>query len=91
MARFVTQDKRTTPRREIERNARIEMDGGTTVECTLSDVSQAGAKIAVADFTVVPDVFVLVLRDDLRKWCRVVRRAENFLGVMFIAAPAQSG
>jgi hypothetical protein len=53
----------------------------------LSDVSKTGARVAVADPSALPDEFVLSLKDDLRKWCRIVRRSENHVGVKFIAAP----
>ena len=85
------QDKRATPRREIERSARIELNDGSMVNCTLSDVSQTGARIAVDDAARVPDEFTLVLRDDLRRRCRAIRRDENSLGIMFVAIPPQAG
>jgi hypothetical protein len=87
-ATFVMQDKRATPRREIARTARIELGDGTALDCALSDVSQAGARIAIENAAAVPDEFVLVLRDDLRRRCRAIRRADNSLGVMFVADPA---
>jgi methyl-accepting chemotaxis protein len=85
------QDKRASPRREIARAARIELGDGTAVECTLSDVSQTGARVAIEDAAAVPDEFVLVLRDDLRRRCRAIRRDDGSLGVMFVANPAMPG
>ncbi len=85
------QDKRATPRREIERAARIELSDGSLVDCTLADVSQAGARIAIEETAAIPDEFVLVLRDDLRRHCRAIRRAEKFLGVVFVANPSPAG
>ena len=88
---FVMQDKRATPRREIARTAQIELGDGTALDCTLSDVSQTGARIAIENAATIPDEFVLVLRDDLRKRCRTIRRADNSLGVMFVAPPLPAG
>ncbi len=84
---LLMQDKRANPRREITRPARIELGDGTTLDCALSDVSQNGARIALDNAAAVPEEFVLVLRDDLRRHCRAMRRADNSLGVMFIAEP----
>ena len=85
------QDNRATPRREIERTARIELSDGSQVDCTLADVSQAGARIAIGDAAAIPDEFILVLRDDLRRHCRAIRRSGQSLGVMFVANPSAGG
>jgi hypothetical protein len=75
------------PRRELERSVQMIVEGAAPVACVLSDVSRSGACIAVADPRTVPDEFVLLLKDDLRKWCRVVRRLEKHVGIQFIASP----
>jgi len=85
------QEKRTVPRRDIQRAAKIELHDGTTVDCTLADVSQTGARITVSDASTLPEEFTLVLRDDLRRRCRAIRRGDNSLGVKFVAESAALG
>lgn len=81
------QDKRSAPRREIERTAHIEIASGPPIPCTLSDVSQSGGRLALQDTASLPEEFILALRDDLRRWCRIMRRSDREVGVKFIAAP----
>ena len=56
------------------------------MECTLLDVSQAGARLKVGVADELPSEFLLVLSDDVKRWCRVVRRIKGDVGVKFIAA-----
>jgi hypothetical protein len=81
------QDKRAAPRRGLERQVHIEAADGSSIPCSLSDVSKSGARLAVSDPAALPDEFMLCLKDDLRKWCQVVRRSDKHVGVKFIAAP----
>lgn len=86
-AKNAGQDKRQTPRLPIERTVHAVLDDGAHMECTLSDVSRSGALLSVDDAEKLPAEFELVLRDDLRKWCRVMRRSEKGVGIKFVAAP----
>jgi len=54
-------------------------------------VSQTGARIAIENAAANRDEFVLVLRDDLRRHCRAIRRADNSLGVMFVPTSPSAG
>lgn len=83
------QDKRRKPRQTIQRTVQAVTVNDTqlAVDCTLLDISQSGARLYSAGAATLPREFVLVLRDDIRKWCRVVRRAKNDIGVRFIEKP----
>jgi hypothetical protein len=81
------QDKRNAPRLDVERAVQIIAGDAAPIPCSLSDVSRSGARLLVADPAALPDEFMLLFRDDLRKWCRVMRRDAKHIGIKFIAAP----
>jgi hypothetical protein len=83
-------EKRQTPRLPIDRTVRIALGDGTQIACAMSDVSKSGARLGLEDASKLPDEFELMLRDDLRKWCRVMRRSETSVGIKFIATPNKS-
>lgn len=78
-------DKRNSPRCDLERPVQIVLADGPSITCALSDVSRSGARIYVSDPAALPDEFEIVLKDDIRKWCRVMRRLDKHVGVKFIA------
>jgi hypothetical protein len=80
------QDKRQTPRLDIEKVVHI-LNGETRIACKLTDVSKSGARLGLDDSAGIPEEFEIVLRDGLRKWCRVMRRSEKQIGIKFIAPP----
>ena len=57
--------------------------------CTLVDISRGGALLAVEHPASLPDEFLLELRAGLTRWCRVVRRDSDRVGVQFIEPPIQ--
>ena len=81
------QDKRNAPRLDVERAVQIISGDAPPIPCSLSDVSRSGARLAVADPKALPDEFMLLFRDDLKKWCRVMRRDAKHVGIKFIPAP----
>ena len=54
--------------------------------CTLYDISECGAKIALAGYLEPPEQFKLLLSEDgrMQRLCRIVWRVDNFLGVEFL-------
>ncbi|MFZ5690214.1 MAG: PilZ domain-containing protein [Pseudomonadota bacterium] len=58
---------------------------GGSVTCTLLDVSRTGAMLSTNGR--LPDIFYLTLRPGLVRWCQVVWRRGNQVGVKFIPAP----
>ena len=82
----MVQEKRKTPRREIVRTVQAVTlnDSRPPVACTLLDISQSGARLSADDQGTLPNEFLLVIRDDLKKMCRVMRRSKTEIGVRFI-------
>ncbi|MBV1697908.1 MAG: PilZ domain-containing protein [Hyphomicrobiales bacterium] len=66
---------------------RIALEGsGDFIDCTMTDLSAAGARLDVAKGIELPDYFVLVLSHDghLRRQCSVAWRSPTSVGVEFI-------
>ena len=61
-------------------------------DCTLSDVSDTGARVDVQDSTTIPDHFVLMLSSNgaARRFCRVVWRKPRQVGVKFARSLADA-
>jgi hypothetical protein len=86
-------EKRKGLRRPVGQPVAIlRSDGSFVCECTLRDVSDGGARIAltVKPGTAVPDIapeFILSLtrRGNLIRYCETIWRRENEIGVRFIA------
>ncbi len=80
-------EKRKDIRRSVTYPAFIELGGGAPArECTLCDVSQQGAQLAVAGPETLPNEFILALSSDgaARRRCRVIWRTESSVGVEFL-------
>jgi hypothetical protein len=77
---------RKKPRRAFHYNARI-LTGGEApaVVCSIADISEIGARLALERETEIPDEFVLLLtpKGTPRRNCRVVWRDGLALGVEF--------
>lgn len=84
------EEKRKNRRRDLRYNARILIAPKQFLDCKLFNVSDAGARIEVADTGVLPDRFVLVLatHGPVRRACEVAWRDPNHVGVKFVSAPA---
>lgn len=55
--------------------------------CSVSDVSQTGARVALDDPSLLPDRLILDVNQTIRRWCRVLWRSEMHVGVRFINDP----
>jgi hypothetical protein len=76
-------ETRAAPRFRVAKPARIE-HGGEQVICTLRDLSLTGASLQVTDPAAIPATFTLVVPEDsLTVSCRIVRRTEFRIGVVF--------
>jgi hypothetical protein len=74
---------RKSPRHEIHYLAHIDVEGRPApLSCIIWDISGNGAKLTVADEQHVPDEFTLIFR----RHCRVVRRYDGQIGVLFVSA-----
>lgn len=86
--------KRNSARKDMQHPAWVEVgDGSPPRSCTLSDVSQTGAKLAIENPSDIPAEFTLLLTGDgtVRRRCRVMRRANGEIGVQFLSASPPRG
>jgi len=79
-------EKRKSRRQQMTHVAKIFIGPQQIHDCKLSNVSETGARIEVADSSVLPDRFLLLLapRGGARRACRVIRREPNHIGVEFV-------
>jgi hypothetical protein len=79
-------ERRSHERIKINRVARIYADSiGVTCECTISDISEGGARLFVSDVQL-PDRFLLQIFGDkaAREECKVAWRLGGEMGVQFV-------
>ena len=81
-------ENRQYGRHEITLEVRIETGSGPATNCWLADISQTGARLAVASSANLPDEFTLALSAEMRRRCRVVWRTGQALGVQFVTETA---
>jgi hypothetical protein len=80
----VSAERRIEPRRKVLKRARISTHHlGTSIDCTVRNLSDSGALLLVTSSVGVPDEFDLVFDDRSVKRCRVVRRSIDKVGVAF--------
>ena len=83
------EEKRKTRRRQMRHSAKLLIAPKQLLDCKLSNVSDTGARIEVADAGSVPDRFLLLLAMfGGRRACQVVRRGTNHVGVRFVRSSA---
>jgi hypothetical protein len=77
-------DKRANPRHHVLKTGTIEF-GGATIDCSVRNVSHAGAALNVASPVGIPENFNLIVPSDkLRFACRVIYRKEKRIGIAFV-------
>lgn len=77
---------RKKPRRQFHYNARILVDKKTPpIACSISDISESGARLSLENDNTVPETFMLLLTANggARRRCRVVWRDGLTVGVEF--------
>jgi hypothetical protein len=79
---YVNDERRRHPRKTVRISAEITIDDSVQCECTIMNISQGGALLAIPTGCVLPDQFVLTPPSRL---CRVAWRNENYVGVAFQA------
>jgi hypothetical protein len=82
----VGRENRKHDRREIELVVHILTGEGQPMRAWLSDISESGAGLTLNQSIKLPDQFVLELSDKMRRWCRIVWRSEEAIGVQFTAS-----
>ena len=76
-------ETRIARRLRVLKAATIEFDG-SAIDCTVRDMSIAGAALEVSNQIGIPEKFLLVIPEDgLHLPCHVVRRREYRIGVAF--------
>jgi PilZ domain len=80
-------EKRQSARKAIAATVHIATGIGPPLKCTMMDVSKHGARIAVDDSESAPQEFLLLLKNDLLRWCRVMWRSDREIGIQFIQSP----
>jgi PilZ domain len=79
-------DRRHCARRRVLKAAVIEFNRAGGISCTVRNISEQGACLAVASPLGIPEVFDLVVESDhLRHTCQVAWRTEKQIGVAFRA------
>jgi hypothetical protein len=78
-------EKRTTQRTRVLKGAVISFhELGTTIDCTVRDLSMTGACLRAASPAGIPNEFNLMLdRDTITRHCRVAWRGADRIGVAF--------
>jgi hypothetical protein len=80
----MTEERRKTPRQRVLKGGRIVVnDGFSTFQCTLRNVSEAGARLKLASIVGIPDSFLLLMDDGRKFNCTVIWRTATELGVAF--------
>ena len=88
----MSQNKRRARRQCIRHPAWVTPTPDQRIDCFVTDVSEAGARIQVKDATTVPDCFILLLSTNgaPRRFCRVAWRKSDQLGVKFARTFAEA-
>lgn len=66
----------------------LQVVAGGSVHCTLLDVSRDGARLATNRR--LPNRFYVMLKPDLKRWCQVMWRRRDEIGVKFIRDPERA-
>jgi hypothetical protein len=85
----MTEERRNTARRKVLKGARISYRHlGTSTECTVRNLSGAGACLLVTSSVGVPNEFDLVLGDGTIRHCQIAWRTVDKIGVAFTETAA---
>jgi len=77
------EERRATPRRRVFKAGAIEFDGAS-VDCTIRNLSPAGASLDLASPVGVPhEVTLNMMTDQTRQHAYIVWRKDRRIGVMF--------
>ncbi|MEM7423185.1 MAG: PilZ domain-containing protein [Pseudomonadota bacterium] len=78
-------DLRRATRRKTLKGGKLLFDGGTTsIECTIRNLSDTGAKLETLEPADLPEKFLLVFLDGREQAAKRVWQSNNMLGVAFI-------
>ena len=78
------EERRQHPRRQVDEEAYIFGDG-SSIRCSITNISEVGAAINLPTSCFVPDQFQLMIaKDRTVRSCRIVWTAQNRMGTQFI-------
>ena len=78
-------ERRATIRHRVLKGGHIVTNAGqSTFDCTVRNLSAAGARVRVASVIGIPDSFELVMDDGRSYACQIIWRAETELGLAFV-------
>jgi hypothetical protein len=79
----MAEERRIVPRRRILKGGSISFGGGA-IDCTVRNISDAGATLEVVTPLFIPDRFKLIIQSDgLNRPCHIVWRKERRMGIAF--------
>jgi hypothetical protein len=77
----MAEERRSVPRRRILKAGSISV-GGDAIDCTVRNISDAGATLEVVTPLFIPDRFKLIIQSDgLNRPCHIVWRKERRIGI----------
>ena len=80
----LTEERRATIRHRTLKGGRIVTNSGfSTLQCTVRNLSEAGARLRIASIVGIPDTFELLLDDGQKFACRSLWKTETEMGVTF--------
>lgn len=80
----MTEERRAVIRHRTLKGGRIVTNSGfSTLQCTVRNLSEAGARLRISSVVGIPDTFELLLDDGQKFPCRSVWKTETEMGVTF--------
>jgi hypothetical protein len=76
-------DKRKARRHRLRRDAWVMLDAGQRCECVITNISDRGAHISIADSDALPDSFVCWPKRRNAPPCRIIWRKPREIGIKF--------
>lgn len=81
----MSEDHRDAQRHRALKGGRIVInDGFSTFDCTVRNLSETGAKLALSSSLTIPHRFELAMHDGRQFSCEVAWRTETEIGVRFL-------
>jgi len=77
-------ERRIAQRQRVLKQGTLAFAGGGGIDCTVRNISASGARIDIADPTVLPQTFALVIKTDrFRRPCHPVWSKDLRIGLAF--------
>lgn len=78
-------EKRSIPRLRTFKGGSVMFGVAVAIDCTIRNMSDAGAALEVESHVGIPGEFVLLIKPEgLRRTCRVIWRSAKRIGVQFV-------